>query len=122
LAVNENVTNDALLAEHREIFQREQKRAEAIHSLKSDVSHDILQRYLMREPAIVSAIKRGDRKHAVELINMTLTEIYYLGQDRLDVIKSLVMELVVTMCRTAIATDGTPRQQLFVADRSGENR
>jgi AraC-like DNA-binding protein len=106
LAVQENITNDALLSAHREIYQREQKRAEAIHTLKSDISHDILQRYLIREPAIVSAIKRGDRKHAVELINMTLTEIYYLGEDRLDIIKSLIMELVVTMCRTAMATGG----------------
>jgi AraC-like DNA-binding protein len=112
LAVRENLTNDSFLAGQRELYQREQKRAEAIHSLKSDVSHDILQRYLLHEPAIISAIKRGDRKHAVELINMTLTEIYYLGEDRLDVIKSLIMELVVTMCRTAMATGGATLELL----------
>jgi AraC-like DNA-binding protein len=114
LAVNENITNDSFLLARREIHQREQKRAEAIHNLKSQASHDILKRYLIREPAIVSAIKRGNRKQAVEIINMTLTEIYYLGEDRLDVIKSLVMELVVTMCRTAIALGGATMELLGI--------
>jgi AraC-like DNA-binding protein len=114
LAVNENVTNDSLLTDHRNIHQREQKRAEAIHNLKSQASHNVLQRYLIREPAIISAIKRGDRKHAVEIINMTLTEIYYLGEDHLDIIKSLVMELIVTMSRTAIASGGASMELLGI--------
>lgn len=106
LAIRENVTNDSFLAVHREIHLREQKRAEAIHDMKSQVSRDILEEYLKKEPAIVSAIKRGNRGQAVEIINMTLAEIYGLGGDRLDVVKSLIMELVVTMCRAAITAGG----------------
>jgi two-component system response regulator YesN len=45
---------------------------------------------------------------------MTLTEIYFLGEDHLDIIKSLVMELVVTMCRTAIASGGATMELLGI--------
>lgn len=106
ICVQENITNSAMLAEHREIHLREQKRAEAIHEMKSQTSRDILERYLLHEPEIISAIKRGNRHQAVEIINSTLAEIYHMGGERLDIIKSLVMELVVTMCRAAIASGG----------------
>lgn len=112
IAIRENVTNDFMLCVHRETHMREQKRAEAIHDMKSQASRDVLEQYLKSEPAIVSAIKRGNRGQAVELINMTLAEIYGLGGDRLDVIKSLLMELVVTMCRAAITSGGATMELL----------
>lgn len=112
LAAEANVTNGVLLAVRRERHQREQKRAEAIHAMKSRPSKNMLEAYLREEPELLSAIRQGDRPEAVSILNRVLTAIYFNAGDNFDLIKSFVMELVVTMCRTAVEGGGAPQELL----------
>lgn len=111
-AESENLTNAALLEKHRYASQREQKRAEAIHDIKNVPTRGILEAYLREEPELLSAIRRGNRADAVGVLNRILVEVYHHGAGRLDLIKSLVMELVVSMCRTAAESGGAPEEVL----------
>lgn len=112
LAEEANVTNAALLERNRQKGLSEQRRAEAIHEIKGTGARSILESYLREEPHLLSAIRQGNRGEAVGILNRILVEIYHHGSGRLDLVKSFLMELVVTMCRTAIESGGAP-QELF---------
>lgn len=106
LAAAHNLTNAALLAEHRHHARREREKAEALHALKEGLHDDIRSIYLREEPALIAAIRRGERPAARGAINRVLTAIYFLGESRTDLLKSLALELVVTMTRTAVQAGG----------------
>ncbi len=112
LAVEENLTNAALLELHRIAAKRESRRAEAIHELKSKCYDSIRDIYLREEPGLLSAIKRGDRAQAREIINRVLVGIYFLGRDRSSLLKSFLLELVVMMSRTAVEAGAEPSELL----------
>ncbi|MDD4889385.1 MAG: helix-turn-helix domain-containing protein [Phycisphaerae bacterium] len=112
LAEQENLTNAQLLAARRLDYQREQKRAEAIQGLKTRYFYSIREVYLREEPALISAVRKDDRHEARGILNRILVEIYALGGENLTLIKSFLMELVVTMCRTAVESGGDPRELL----------
>ncbi len=114
LAQEANLTNAALLAERRVEYQREQRRAEAIHDLKSGGAPSMIETYLREEPALLSAIRQRDRRAARGILNRVLVILYSLAADRLDHVKSFAMELVVTMCRTAVECGGAPDELLGV--------
>jgi len=112
LAEEANLTNAALLEARRIAYQREQTRAYAIHDLKSRYFYSIREVYLREEPALVAAMRKGNRGPARDILNRILVGIYHLGGDNLSVIKSFLMELVVTMCRTAVESGGDPQELL----------
>jgi AraC-like DNA-binding protein len=112
LAEQANLTNAELLAIRREEYLREQKRAEAIQDLKTRYFYSIREVYLREEPALISAVRQSDRHQARGILNRILVEIYALGGDNLTLIKSFLMELVVTMCRTAVESGGDPLELL----------
>ena len=58
--------------------------------------------YLYLEPSLMAAIRRGDRGEARGLINQVLVHIYSAGEERSDLLKGLLLELVVMMSRAAI--------------------
>lgn len=62
--------------------------------------------YLYQEPALMAAIRRGDRGEARRLINLVLVHIYSAGEERSDLLKGLLLELVVMMSRAAIEAGG----------------
>jgi len=64
--------------------------------------------YLALEPALMDAISRGDRGEARRLINHVLVHIYSAGQERSDLLKGLLLELVVMMSRAAVAAGSSP--------------
>lgn len=66
--------------------------------------------YLRIEPALQDAIERGDRREARRLINHLLVHIYALGQERGDVFKGLLLELVVMLSRRAIEGGASPSE------------
>jgi len=103
-----NLTNAALLASRRDEYARERQRAEAIHEFKLIPYLDVREMYLRHEPALIAAIRKDDRAEARGMLNTLLTAIYYRSRDRLDLVKSFLMELVVTMCRTAVESGGHP--------------
>jgi AraC-like DNA-binding protein len=112
LAVEFNLTNGALLELRRSEAERESRRAEAIHELKSKCYDSIRDIYLREEPGLLAAIKRGDRPQSREILNRTLVGIYYLGRDRPSLLKSFLLELVVMMSRTAVEAGAEPSEVL----------
>jgi AraC-like DNA-binding protein len=112
LAEHENLTNAALLELRRMVAQRESERAEAIHALKLQNYQSIRDIYLVEEPSLIAAIKRGDRSGAREILNRVLVGIYFLGRERPTLLKSFIMELVVMMSRSAVEAGGEPTELL----------
>jgi len=109
-----NITNAALLELRRIEAKRESERAKAIHEAKEQNYQSIRDLYLVEEPALISAIKRGDRHAAREILNRVLVGIYYLGRERPTLLKSFILELIVTMSRSAVEAGGDPSELLGV--------
>jgi AraC-like DNA-binding protein len=103
-----NLTNAALLERNRLRYEQEQARAEAIHDYKRLEAYDLRVLYLREEPALLDAIRMGNRRDAVEVLNRILVAMHHHGGDRLELVKSYAMELVTAMCRAAVQTGGDP--------------
>jgi AraC-like DNA-binding protein len=108
LALRHDLTNAALLASHRQAARRERDRAEAIHELKDRFHDDIRSTYLHEEPALLAAIRRGERTEARRIINRVLVGIYAAGGTDTNLLKSLALELIVMMTRAAVQAGGDP--------------
>ncbi len=108
MAEEVNLTNSSLLEMHRTQAKRESQRAEAIHELKGVNYQSIRDIYLSEEPDLIAAIKKGDRPKAREILNRVLVAIYHLGRNRPNLLKSFILELVVTMSRSAVEAGGDP--------------
>jgi len=72
----------------------------------------IRELYLYLEPSLMAAIRRGDRGEARWLINQVLVHIYSVGEERSDLLKGLLLELVVMMARAAIEAGGRQSEVL----------
>lgn len=114
LAVETGLTNAALLTQRREFARREREKAEALHALKDRLYDDIRSIYLREEPALLAAIRRGERREARHVINRVLTVIYSLGGSQIELLKSMAMELVVMMTRAAVQAGGDPTHILGI--------
>jgi AraC-like DNA-binding protein len=112
LAISHNLTNAAHLELRRTASDRERERAEAIHSLKASGYSTIRSAYLREEPVLLAAVKRGDRREAREILNRLLVGIYHLGGQRIELLKSLTLELVVMMYRAAVEAGARPAELL----------
>ena len=112
MAEKANLTNSALLKLNREFAEKEAGKAEAIHQTKDQNYRSIRDLYLIEEPSLIAAIKRGDKPNAIEIINRILVGIYFIGRDRHNLLKSFLLELVVTMSRTAVEAGGDPTELL----------
>lgn len=112
LAVSHNLTNGAHLELRRREARRERERAEALHGLKGNFYDGIREVYLREEPALLAAIKRGERAAAREIINRVLVGIYHCGGKRPELLKSLILELVVMMNRAAVEAGADPTEVL----------
>jgi len=97
-----------LLATRRATASRERDRAEAIHELKDRFRDDIRSTYLHEEPALLAAIRRGERTEARRIINRVLVGIYAVGGNDTNLLKSLALELIVMMTRAAVQAGGDP--------------
>lgn len=62
----------------------------------------IRELYILQEPQLLAAIRRGDRGEARRLINHVLVHIYSAGEERSDLLKGLLLELVVMISRAAV--------------------
>jgi len=112
MAEEANLTNAALMELRRNAAKIESERAEAIHELKDGNYQSIRDIYLVEEPGLISAIKRGDRPAAREILNRVLVGIYFLGRDRPTLLKSFILELIVTMSRSAVEAGADPAELL----------
>lgn len=112
LAEEINVTNAAFMELKRNAAKLESERAEAIHEFKDQGYRSIRDIYLVEEPVLIAAIKRGDKPSAREILNRVLVGIYYYGRDRQSLLKSFVLELIVTMSRSAVEAGADPSELL----------
>ena len=62
----------------------------------------IRELYLLHEPMLLAAIRRGDRGEARRIVNHVLVHIYSAGEERSDLLKGLLLELVVMISRAAV--------------------
>ena len=106
LAEDHNLTNAARLTLNRSESTREADHARAIHEFKGLAYASVHQAYLHEEPALVAAIRRGDEAAARTVLNRLLVVIYHRGAGKMRVIKSFLIELVVTMLRAALEAGG----------------
>ncbi len=118
LLERENLTNAAALALRRARYQSEQERAYALHAYKEYGHAGIRELYLREEPALFSAVRAGDRGQARAILNRILVAIHYHAGNRIEAIKSFFLELVVSMCRTAVDAGGDPEELLGANFRS----
>ncbi len=107
----ENLTNAALLEMRRDQYMSERRRAEAIHAFKA-YSPDFRSIYIREEPALMAAIRKGDREEARSLLNRILVVLHHQAGDNLALIKSFFLEIVTLMCRTAVETGCDARELL----------
>jgi AraC-like DNA-binding protein len=68
--------------------------------------------YLYQEPALLGAIRLGDRREARRIINHVLTHIYSVGEERGELLKSLLLELVVMISRAAVEAGASQTEVL----------
>ena len=68
--------------------------------------------YLYQEPALLGAIRLGDRPEARRIINHLLVHIYSIGEERGELLKGLLLELVVMMSRAAVEA-GAPQTEVL---------
>jgi AraC-like DNA-binding protein len=62
----------------------------------------IRELYLYQEPALLAAIRRGDRGESRRIMNHVLVHIYSAGEERSDLLKGLLLEFVVMISRAAV--------------------
>lgn len=72
----------------------------------------IRELYLCEEPALLASLHRGDRREAMRIINLVLVHIYAAGQERSEMPKILLLELVVMMSRAAVEA-GAPQAEVI---------
>jgi AraC-like DNA-binding protein len=109
LAVANNLTNHAAILLARRRAEHERERFLAIEASKVHwVQDDLRTLYLREEPALLMAIKEGDLSGARAILNRILTGIYALSGERLDLLKSCIIELVVMMSRAAVEAGADP--------------
>lgn len=112
-ALEANLINRAEVELARQRAQRESDRFLAIEASKLDlVSDDIRSIYLTEEPALLGAIKEGAIKEARAILNRVLIGIYGLAGERMELLKSSVLELVVMMSRAAVEAGAEPAAAL----------
>lgn len=108
-ALAANLIHRAEIELARQRALRERDRFLAIEAVKRDVaSDDIRTLYLMEEPELLGAIKQGETGNARSILNRILAGIYGLAGDRMELLKSSVLELVVMMSRAAVEAGAEP--------------
>lgn len=106
LAEEANLTNAALLANARELHERERQRAAFLHALKRGGLDGLAATYLREESALLSAVRAGERGQARAILNRMLTGIYHQAAGSVEHAKALLLELVVLLLRTAVEAGG----------------
>lgn len=106
LAERLNLTNAALLEARRWTYACEQDRAELLQTSKLERPLGVRQLYLQAEPQLMAALRRGDRPQARMVLNQILTSLLSAAGNHFGLVRSFLIELVATMCRTAVEAGG----------------
>ncbi len=101
LLEEDNLVNSAFLDLQRSSYMSERRRAEAIHAFKSSAT-DFRAVYIREEPALMSAIRKGDLGEARDYLNRILLALHNQAGDNIALIKTFFLEVVTMMCRSAV--------------------
>lgn len=113
LALQFNLLSQAEVTLARQRAETEEQRFLAIESSKqATLTDDLRSIYLMEEPELLGAIKAGRVGEARAILNRILTAIYGLSGERMELLKSCVLELVVMMHRAAVEAGARPSSVL----------
>jgi AraC-like DNA-binding protein len=112
IAVRENLVNQATMREAQKRMREEQGKAEAIHLVKKRFYRSAQTIYTDEEPALLAAIRRGERREATEIMNRIFVAIYHYGASSRDLLKSYLLELVAMMSRAAVEAGGRAESTL----------
>ena len=107
-----NLTNPSYLRLRRQKARQESEKAEAIHAVKEHDYQSLRELYLVEEPELIAAVKCNDRPAAREIINRLLVGIYFTSRRRPALLKSFLLELVVTLSRAAVEAGANPTELL----------
>jgi AraC-like DNA-binding protein len=114
LACRHNLCNTSLLELNREQSRVSARKAEAIETLKKNPHQHPREIYLREEFELLTAIKKGHKEMAREVINRILVGVYNLGRGNFEILKTLVLEMVVLMYRAAVTRGADPAGLLGV--------
>jgi AraC-like DNA-binding protein len=114
IATDFNLCNSYQMKVNRDRNKSLAYEAEAIHMGKQKQLYNSRELFLQEESRLLSAIQNGDKGRARAIINKILIRIYALGKEKLDLLKTLVLELVVLMYRTAVANGADPVELMGV--------
>jgi AraC-like DNA-binding protein len=112
LMIKENLLNQARMELAKSHSKSEQEKAEAIHLLKDNFYQSIQSLYTEEEPALLNAIRCGQRAEATEILNRIFVVIFHYGSSSQDLLKSYLLELVAMMSRAAVAAGSVPEDAL----------
>lgn len=113
LLERENLTNGAALKLNRQFYRSEAQKAKAITFSKGLRPHNhIRQLYMGEEPALFAAIRSRDFSHAREIINRVLLAIYQAAEEDFELVKCFLLELIISISRTAVEGGANPQQLL----------
>jgi AraC-like DNA-binding protein len=108
-----NLTNGAALLLHRQFHAVESKKAESIRIYKQQINRgNIRQLYLGEEPALFAAIRSRDFGQARQILNRILLVIHNTANEDFELVRCFLLELVVSINRTAIEGGADPSQLL----------
>ncbi len=109
IAMEQNLVSRAAIEFARLRAQKEGDLVLTIEASKRNwISDDIRSIYLTEEPELLGAIKQGEIREARSILNRILTVIYGMAGERMDLLKSSVLELVVMMNRAAVEAGAEP--------------
>lgn len=107
-----NLTNAAFLSAQRQHYMHEQDRAEALRTIKLDAPASMRQVLFNEEPALLAAVRRTDRPAARAVLNRVLTVALHQAGARFELVKSVMVELVAALARTAVEAGGETEELL----------
>ncbi len=117
-AIRDNLISTGNIELSRQRAEMEKARFYALEQSKHFASDDLRSLYLREEPELLTAIKQGDKQEARGILNRILVSIYSLSGQRLDLLKSCVLELIVMMSRAAVEAGADPSALLGANYRS----
>jgi len=112
LTLESGLLNGSAMREARQTAEAEREKAGAIHLVKNRFYESIQSIFTHEEPALLSAIRRGERETATEVLNRILVAIYHYGADSQELRKSYLLELAAMMSRAAVEAGCTTERTL----------
>lgn len=113
MAVETNLIHPLEISVARERAAREGDRFEVLEASKRHAEYgvdELRSQYSLVEPQLLTAIKSGRETEARSILNRILTTIYGVAGERLELLKSCILELVVMMHRAAVEAGADPAE------------